>query len=400
MNIRANRLTFVATLLLCLRAGVPVLVGAEPRQTAWGELTVLEPRDASGGYLAKIAATPASGRWDLPADLQPVIFARQTAQSQPVYLPLVFESETGALAVANSAESKLQAGATFTLGYAATTEQLPDGTWLLPAQTAQVLGTTAKLETTGSHHRIGFWTQPRDEVAWKFTATRWGRYDVKITYSRAEPKTALARLQLDGQELRIPLPTTESWYQYATIPVGSVYIKGEGPQELRIIPQELAGSALMNLKAVFLQPAFESDERIVTAQDGTLTLPARSARIHGTKLRYEPKPEKNTLGYWTQTGEGATWEFTVDQPGKYTVEVLQGCGTGQGGSTMEIQGVAGTQPLTFIVAETGHFQKFVPRQVGQIEFNSGGIKTLAVVASKIAHAAACDIREIRLLPLK
>ncbi len=34
--------------------------------------------------------------------------------------------------------------------------------------------------------------------------------------------------------------------------------------------------------------------------------------------------------------DSASWEFTVTKPGKFTVEVLQGCGKGQGGSEVEL----------------------------------------------------------------
>jgi arylsulfatase A-like enzyme len=68
------------------------------------------------------------------------------------------------------------------------------------------------------------------------------------------------------------------------------------------------------------------------AKDGTITLPARTAQVHGIQLRYEPLPHKETLGFWTRAEDWASWEFMLTRPGRFTVEVLQGCGKGQGGS--------------------------------------------------------------------
>ena len=37
-------------------------------------------------------------------------------------------------------------------------------------------------------------------------------------------------------------------------------------------------------------------------KDGSITLPAATAEVHGVMLRYEPLPHKNTLGYWVRAG--------------------------------------------------------------------------------------------------
>src|SRR5439155_22753950 len=41
------------------------------------------------------------------------------------------------------------------------------------------------------------------------------------------------------------------------------------------------------------------------AKDGTITLHARTATIHGAQLRFEPLPHKNTLGFWTRQDDWA-----------------------------------------------------------------------------------------------
>lgn len=134
------------------------------------------------------------------------------------------------------------------------------------------------------------------------------------------------------------------------------------------------------------------------AADGSITLPARWAEVHGTQLRYEPLPHKNTLGFWTRPEDSASWEFTVTRPGSFMVEALQGCGAGQGGSEVEFT-VAG-QTLSMTVEDTGHFQNFKPREIGTVKLDQPGRYTLTVKPKTKARAAVMDLRQITLKPAK
>jgi hypothetical protein len=115
-------------------------------------------------------------------------------------------------------------------------------------------------------------------------------------------------------------------------------------------------------------------------------------------LRYEPLPHKTTLGYWVNKDDWASWEFTVATPGTFTVEVLQGCGKGQGGSEVEV--AVGDQVLKFTVEDTGHFQNFKPRDVGTVEIEKAGRHTLAIKPRTKAAAAVMDVRQVTLKPAK
>jgi arylsulfatase A len=134
------------------------------------------------------------------------------------------------------------------------------------------------------------------------------------------------------------------------------------------------------------------------AKDGTITLPAKWARVHGEQLRYEPLPHKNTLGYWTNVKDFAHWEFDVNEPGKFSVELLVGCGNGSGGSEVDV--LVSKQKLTFTVEQTGGFQNFVPRTIGQVQIDKAGRHTLEIRALKKPGPAVMDVREVRLLPVK
>ena len=51
------------------------------------------------------------------------------------------------------------------------------------------------------------------------------------------------------------------------------------------------------------------------AKDGTITMHARTAHVTGTQLRYEPLPHKETLGFWVDAGDTASWQFTATKAG-------------------------------------------------------------------------------------
>ncbi len=132
------------------------------------------------------------------------------------------------------------------------------------------------------------------------------------------------------------------------------------------------------------------------AADGTITLPARTADVQGIQLRYEPLPHKNTLGFWVRTEDTASWEFTVTRPGTFTLEILQGCGAGQGGS--EVEFVVANQTLKMVVEDTGGFQQFRARDIGSVVLDKAGRYTLLVRPKTRAKAAVMDLRQVVLKP--
>jgi hypothetical protein len=132
------------------------------------------------------------------------------------------------------------------------------------------------------------------------------------------------------------------------------------------------------------------------AGDGSISLPARHAIVHGEKLQFEPLPHKNTVGYWVNAADTARWLVRTEAAGAWEVHVLQGCGGGQGGSRVRI--TVGGVTLEHVVVETGHFQNFRWHHVGTVDLPRGERHTLEVACLEKRRAAVMDIREIRLVP--
>ena len=132
--------------------------------------------------------------------------------------------------------------------------------------------------------------------------------------------------------------------------------------------------------------------------DGVVLLPAHEVTIHGSNVRYEPPAHKNTIGYWTRPTDWVSWDFSVSRPGRFAVEILQGCGKGSGGSEVEI--AVGDQRLSFTVMDTGHFQNFVAREIGNVTFDQPGRYSLAVTPRKKPGVAVMDLRQVVLRPVR
>lgn len=135
---------------------------------------------------------------------------------------------------------------------------------------------------------------------------------------------------------------------------------------------------------------------ISQAADGTIQLYAKQAIIHGTTVRYEPQPHKNTIGYWTRAEDWVSWDFALIRPGTFTVEMTQACGKGSGGSEYVLS-IAG-QAIKDTVPETGAFTNFVKRVIGKVNLPQAGRYRLAVKPVKKPGLAVMDLRAVTLRP--
>ena len=142
--------------------------------------------------------------------------------------------------------------------------------------------------------------------------------------------------------------------------------------------------------------AFDSSILAEPSSENLILLPAQIATTRGENLRFEPQPHKNTIGYWSQVRDTAEWQFRVKTAGMYEIDILQGCGKGHGGSSVELQ-VASTK-LNFEVQETGHFQNFIWRKIGTVQLSESENATLRLVPLTKAAGAVMDVRAVRLCP--
>ena len=272
--------------------------------------------------------------------------------------------------------------------------QLPNGEIHFAAQEATIGGSSAKLNA--EQNAIESWTNPDDTISWEYKPTRWGMYDLEIVGAKDTGGTQLT-IELAGQIFPLAVPQSRDRFQTAR--VARVYIAKSEPFTAKIRCTTLTGNWAIRLKSVILRPAPEG-KPIVQQNNEKIVLHSRDAITHSVMMRYEPAINKNCLGYWTNPNDAAEWKFTVNTPGNYNIQLWQGCGKGQGGSDVLVEVLGNTGRLKearFVVEDTGHFQNFIPRDLGVVTFAEAGDYSLWVRPQRKQAAAVLDIRQILLL---
>ena len=268
-------------------------------------------------------------------------------------------------------------------------KQLGDGRIIFSSIDAKIKGNTAKLEKNPSNYRIGFWNNLSDSIFWNYKATRWGMYDVELTYS-LESKKSKIHIQIGDKSINSEIQATNSWYKYNTVRLGKIYLPKSGQYLIAVKGVEKESAAVMNFKSLVLVPTSEGKEIIQSGRN--ISLHSRDSKVNGVTLRYEPAQKKQCLGYWSNPSDWASWDFIVKEPGDYTVTVRQGCGRGHGGSKVSI--ISGTQKLIFNAKDTGGFQNWKNIDIGSIKLKEPGLNILEVRPLDKKSVAVMDIQEI------
>jgi arylsulfatase A-like enzyme len=144
-----------------------------------------------------------------------------------------------------------------------------------------------------------------------------------------------------------------------------------------------------------MNTAIKGYKSSLTPATGDIRLRAQDARVHGKTLRYEPQPNKNVLGYWTNAEDWADWPFDVKTAGTYEIEIQQGCGKGSGGAEVAVN--IDDHTLSFTVQDTGHFQNMILRSIGEVKL-AAGKHVLAVKPQTKPGPAVMDLRRVVLRP--
>lgn len=391
------------SLLVALVWTLPILtlraadkdVDSTSRQTPWGTI-VTTPRQPDRLEL-HVTDRPSQGILELPAPVPNVIQAYFAADRSQKPLPIRWTAEAGRVMVHLPPLVAETTQRVIVVETADKSQQLPDGRIVFVALDAQFSGKTTRRKNPSVDPRVGNWVEADDSPSWKFRATRPGRYVVELTYALSGGEGTEFTVATNDAERHGKLSDTKSWSIFSTMPVGTLAIVKPGDQTVALRCTKQIGPAVMNLKALTFRPVTEGNP-IRQSADGSTTLHARDVTIQGVQVQYEPKPEKNTIGFWTNPSDQVSWDFELKTPGRFSVEILQACGKDQGGSEVALS-IAG-ETLRFTVEDTGHFQNFVPREIGTVTLEQPGTYTLNVTPLRKAGVAVMDLRQVRLVPVR
>lgn len=231
-----------------------------------------------------------------------------------------------------------------------------------------------------------------EQFDWTMNAKRWGHYELRLTYTM-KFATLGAQIKFGDQRVKATLTAAA---QPKRAYFGEIFIDKPGEHTFSLYTPAAGAGASFVIHEVAFVPTAEGEE-IRQSDDGKIELPAKDATTWSESMRYEPLPEKDCLGYWTDPKDFAEWEFEVTKPGRYTVVVSHGCGGGNEGSTVAVK--HGEQALKFTVKDTGGFQKWSDVEVGEIEIKTAGKQRLVVAPESKAKSAVLDVQKVVLKPV-
>ena len=232
------------------------------------------------------------------------------------------------------------------------------------------------------------WTpaQPGPSVQGKYKPTRWGMYDVEARLDNAaagKVKLTLAGKALDGA----------SDGAATAVKLGRTYLNTADERPIAIETEPVDSKKPIVIKSIVFTPAPEG-KPIVQSDDLSIILHAHDAAVHGMNLRYEFRPDKNTLGYWSNPKDWVSWDFEVKKPGKFNVVVMQGSP-----GSKEIRIAVGEQTINYTTKNTGSFHTFTFLEVGTLTFDKPGMNTLTLKPAPTVKGSVMDLRQIFLLPI-
>lgn len=250
-----------------------------------------------------------------------------------------------------------------------------------------LIGFDVKHATYEKGPHWGRWRWP------EFTGDRWGMYQVEVTYVSVITRMGM-QFSIGDHLAKGYLPQTGSMEAEKTVVLDRIYLPDTKTYAVSALTGDDSNGDTFRLLRIDLRPA---PEGIGVTQDfdGGITLPAAKATTFSRRMRFEPKPEKNCLGFWTETGDWAEWLFSVHEGGKFTVELHHGCGAGNGGSEVEVW--INDKKHTFTVADTGGFQSWKAVQLGVVELSEGDHRVVITPVSK-AKSAVLDVQKVVLIP--
>jgi alpha-L-fucosidase len=132
---------------------------------------------------------------------------------------------------------------------------------------------------------------------------------------------------------------------------------------------------------------------IVQDFDGSLVLAANEATLRGSTIQYEEGSERNSLGFWTNPEDYATWDVKIQKPGKFEVSV-EAAATGKSALAFG----AGEKSVQGPIPATGDYGKFRSMKLGTIELGSTGKTVFSLKAVKDGWQPV-NVRSVRLKPV-
>tara|TARA_R110000850_G_scaffold29258_4_gene80875 strand:+ start:1980 stop:3038 length:1059 start_codon:yes stop_codon:yes gene_type:complete len=230
---------------------------------------------------------------------------------------------------------------------------------------------------------------------WKMNSNRSGNYFVALSYDSSRPKLGVQFKVGSEAVLKGYAPRTNPLSNEEPMVLGTTYLEEPGDYPVALLTGDQSNVPSFQVKGVHFIPAPESN-LLGQSIDGTIQLDANTATTYSENMRYEPKPEKNCLGYWTNEKDWAEWVFDVSTPGEFDLTLHYGCGNGNEGS--EVAVLVNDQVFKFTVDDTGGFQSWKQHDLGKVTLTTTGENKLAIIPLTKKGKSVMDISKVSLTP--
>jgi len=240
--------------------------------------------------------------------------------------------------------------------------------------------------TAGSHFGNWFWT---------LNVERWGNYYVGLIYDSSRPKLGVQVKVGTDSILKGYAPRTHALKTNDPMILGTAYIAKAGEYPVAMLTGDQSNVPAFQVKGIHFSPAPESEPHGQSI-DGTIVLEAKSATTYSENMRYEPKDEKQCLGFWTNKEDWAEWVFDVSAPGTFDMTIYYGCGGGNEGSKVAI--LVNDQEKSLTVEDTGGFQSWKKLSLGEVTLSAAGKNKIAIIPETKAAKAVFDVQKVVLTP--
>jgi len=131
-------------------------------------------------------------------------------------------------------------------------------------------------------------------------------------------------------------------------------------------------------------------------EDGSVELKAIDAAIFGTTARYESGNGKDNIGYWTNLEDYVAWDFVINRPGIFNVEITYACDRGVGGSEYSIE--INEQKIKGKITDTDSWTNFKTEKISSVRVDKEGKYTLLVKPETKPGLAVMNLKSVMLSP--
>lgn len=134
---------------------------------------------------------------------------------------------------------------------------------------------------------------------------------------------------------------------------------------------------------------------VIQQANGSLYFTADDAIINGDSARLETVAGRSAITHWTSQDDWLSWDFQVDQPAVFRVEVIYATPPGSGGKfSVAIRDMKEEA----LVRDSGGAQTFTPHEIGFLTVRRSGRHQLAMRVIEKPVGQLLVLRAVQLTP--